>query len=292
MLSTADGQPLEIPAEVVITAVMPPSATNAAAEPVSAKEAKHVAEVECQRTNKVQRLALEAVRAAEQDVEHARQRMAAKENLLAEAKAALATASSDAEAALLAFNDASRAYQAEVARAAAPSAEPAKTGAAAGGAGSRSSSREQKRPAPAERTEVSVVWDALKNDVRDALASGDQAAAQQATQRHMDEIIRLQQQELDAAARNLPAARGSAGATGDGAPASKRVNSGTSPMDVERAATDGPAASGAASNPAGDGAPNGLGGTGAPASGGAGGASPARQPVEPDALDADGLLRS
>ena len=245
MLTGKDGNPLELPAEVVITAIAPEPPV---AQPAP-REAKHLAEVECQRTSKQQRLALEAVRAAEQEVEHARQRLASKENILTEAKAALAQASAEAEQALLAFNTASKEYQAEVARAAAPDAAKSTDGskdAGKDGNHSRSSSRDGgKRAAPAERTEVSAAWESFKANVADALATGNHEAAKELSQRHMDDIIRLQQEALDAHAAAHAASQDSTlPAAGNGAPALKRTNTGVSAMDVGEGAGDGARGSG------------------------------------------------
>ena len=249
MLSDTSGKTLDnLLPDIVITPVQAPA--PAAAAPTTLKERKHLAEVECQRTSKAQRIALDAVRSAQQEVEQARQKVAAKENLLEEARAALALASKETEAALTVFNEVSRAFQAEVALAAAAAAPAKDPGNSDGGASNRSASQDRKRTAPKEADAVNACWEQYKINVRDALASGDQEAAKAATQHHFDALVRLQQEELDAiAARRAQETAGAglaapAAADVDGAAPNKKPNTGQAGMEgvTESVVSDSPAA--------------------------------------------------
>ena len=185
LVQTADGSPFNLPDTLVFTA---PAAPAPAPEPVSKKDRKAAAERDCQQTQKAQRIALQAVQAAETDVESMRNKLQAKECLLEEARKQLAAATKAADAAIVEFNEASRAFQEEIAAMAAPAPS---SPAGKGNASSRASSAGggQKRPSPDEPSQITAIWDALRANCQEALAAGDEAAFRAAAARSLQELL-------------------------------------------------------------------------------------------------------
>ena len=201
LLHAGDGSLIRLPADIVITE--PPPTPAAAPAPVSTKEAKAAAERHCQQSQKAQRVALAAVQSAEADADAAQQRLQAKTCLLDEARKQLSVASAVADSALVAFNDASKAYQAEVAALAVPSTAKAKAAPTGGNAGSRAgSSSGVKRAAPEENADVVKAWDTLRTRCQDALNVGDEEGFRAAAARCTEELFELRKQAL--AAREAP----------------------------------------------------------------------------------------
>ena len=208
-LRDGEGDNVQLPADIVVDAPTP--APTPVAAPLSLKQAKHNAEQEYQKATKAQRSAYDAVRAAESLADEAEARFHQRQQALVEARTALQATSQQAEVTLQRFNDASRAYQDEVAAAGAASRDGGKssdTGGKDSRPGSRASSRGSaqgiKRPnGPEESAAVTRAWASLQAQFKAAMASGDESALLAVSESSCKELIALQkaekQQEADAA---------------------------------------------------------------------------------------------
>ena len=195
-LRDGDGDTVQLPADLIVDRPAPAAAPPAA---LSLKQIKHTAEQEYQRATKAQRGAFDAVRAAESLADEAETRFMARQQALVDARVALQACSQTADAALQRFNDASKAFQEEVAAAGATTAAKEKDGKASdkgSRASSRASSHGTKRPGgPEESDAVTRAWATLQAKFRAALAAGDEEAIVAASESSCRELIELQKAE-------------------------------------------------------------------------------------------------